>query len=1155
MSTERSHSRGVGSLIGATFILLILLTGYSLFLMNTKEQTTYQNILSEMHQRDLEQMQEAIDFKRITADENGKLHISLRNEGSGTAHVLYMGVFDKQASPEIQTYYDVDLLIDPVETVTYESPIITLVEGGEYEIQLVTEAGNIYSKIFRPGYEVFSDVEISIIANRMWLRDNYPSGFYVNKGNYLSGDVPGSVQQVDGDYLSVGSTPTSGATSSYYPTAFSLLCDTSHLSGSLSDLTADDGNRMKFESAETNITSQYSPSDALPLEPTRVISGDPSAIKVDDGVYMSFSSYISATSTTSPSKAFISYRSNDGSGASYPKIRDFNGSWSSESELSDAGGNIMHVRMAYCTKMDRYNERIVVTLGDDRLLDAYVFNGSSWSHSSFGRMSGEAYRPFDVAYEGTSGRALVVYGNDISDNTKDLSYRIWNGTAWSDELYIDDTGSSDSTIEYRWINLETNPTAGSNEIGMVAIDNNNNDANAAIWNGSNWVNWQEITGSVSITDQECVAITYEYSTGYLMAVAGQGNLIAWSRYTSSWSTPSTFDVNTGSSNNMGWLTLKSHKVSGSNRLMLLSLDDAEDACAADWTGSDWGTAELLDTRLDTRDCRCLDGEWEPTGTTFLVVAGDRNRDWLSYKIWTPSGGWTPPSADSWNTFIGLTTDQQWIQIRADPRGVGNTRLLIATLDDRRDLVITTWDGTVMTDQIEVTTNVGIDNTEAFEIAFQLFGDPIEYTGNMEVTGSSNLYDWNELTWTVDSSYSTGSASITLQLYNYSEGAYPSSGDGYISYTSSSTPNTDETRIQVITSNPNYFKDTNGNWSLKLTAVKASDVQFDLNLDFVKFKTTTFNQACIVEFTGSSNTNAWQYLVWMVDSRWSRANIDVTLQLYDYDLDAYSVSGDGYISYVSSTTPNTDELKLVNITSTPWKFRDTNGEWKLKITGLKRSPSSYDLDVDLVSFTPTSGADVASTEYTFTGISTESPGDLCLKMVSDHTTSYVGVDVCFWNYVTSSYASSGQGYLYYTSTVANESIWLNITSGASSYINGGESKVRITSTYPSLVVQNVNLLKLDYSNILTAVPFNTTVSYLIKVLDETTGEPRPCISITLFSNGTTVEFEGLGNPAYVFTDEEGTYELELRSSTVGGETFKLYVLVGSVAAEKNIAQLP
>ena len=70
--------------------------------------------------------------------------------------------------------------------------------------------------------------------------------------------------------------------------------------------------------------------------------------------------------------------------------------------------------------------------------------------------------------------------------------------------------------------------------------------------------------------------------------------------------------------------------------------------------------------------------------------------------------------------------------------------------------------------------------------------PSTYTVQIELTGSSNTQDWQSLTWTVNSAFTTATVNATLQLYNYYTGQYPTSGDGYITYTSSSTPNTDET---------------------------------------------------------------------------------------------------------------------------------------------------------------------------------------------------------------------------------------------------------------------------------------------------------------------------------------------------------------------------
>jgi hypothetical protein len=116
--------------------------------------------------------------------------------------------------------------------------------------------------------------------------------------------------------------------------------------------------------------------------------------------------------------------------------------------------------------------------------------------------------------------------------------------------------------------------------------------------------------------------------------------------------------------------------------------------------------------------------------------------------------------------------------------------------------------------------------------------PIQHTVEVEFTGSSNTDDWTQLIWAVDSAWTTPSVTVTLQLYNYNLGQYPTSGDGYISYTSSGTSNTDETKSQTITSNPTYFRDTSGNWKIKVKGVKSTTTQFDFKADLVKYETKT-----------------------------------------------------------------------------------------------------------------------------------------------------------------------------------------------------------------------------------------------------------------------------------------------------------------------------
>jgi hypothetical protein len=138
---------------------------------------------------------------------------------------------------------------------------------------------------------------------------------------------------------------------------------------------------------------------------------------------------------------------------------------------------------------------------------------------------------------------------------------------------------------------------------------------------------------------------------------------------------------------------------------------------------------------------------------------------------------------------------------------------------------------------------------------------------------------------------------------------------------------------------------------------------------------------------------------------------------------------------------------------------------------------------------------------------------------------------------------------------NESVTITVSSGVNAYISSGEVKMRITSQFSNVFTQNINKVSLDYSHITPTIPFDTWQTYIIKLIDTDTGEPRPFIGLTIFADGSTVMFDGEPNPENVFADSSGRYFVALKSSVWSGETFKLHVFVGSVAAEKTVVQAP
>jgi len=125
-----------------------------------------------------------------------------------------------------------------------------------------------------------------------------------------------------------------------------------------------------------NVTNNYFPSGYSLLGSTGYLSGSLSGLQADDGVYMNLRSYVSATSSTSKTDAFIAYRSNTASGLNYPKNSLWDGdiaAWGSPSEMATAGSQVRLVRTAVCPIRTRALEKIVVTLSDDGLSGCLCF--------------------------------------------------------------------------------------------------------------------------------------------------------------------------------------------------------------------------------------------------------------------------------------------------------------------------------------------------------------------------------------------------------------------------------------------------------------------------------------------------------------------------------------------------------------------------------------------------------------------------------------------------------------------------------------------------------------------------------------------------------------------------------------------------------------
>jgi hypothetical protein len=216
-----------------------------------------------------------------------------------------------------------------------------------------------------------------------------------------------------------------------------------------------------------------------------------------------------------------------------------------------------------------------------------------------------------------------------------------------------------------------------------------------------------------------------------------------------------------------------------------------------------------------------------------------------------------------------------------------------------------------------------------------FTYPSQYTCEVEFTGTANTEPWTKLNWTIDSSFTTDSVTATLQLYNYQTGSYPTSGDGYLS---DAIGTIDIAKTQTITTNPTYFQDASGNWKIKVKGVKSTNSQFDFRADWIEFKSTYYSQyTASTEFTFlNMDTQMPTQLNFTIVCEYDTANVNMTIQVWNYSSSTYVTSGEGYTTYFSS---GSNETRLLSINTNP-QFYTSNGNAKIKITGVKSTTSQY-----------------------------------------------------------------------------------------------------------------------------------------------------------------------------------------------------------------------
>jgi len=252
-----------------------------------------------------------------------------------------------------------------------------------------------------------------------------------------------------------------------------------------------------------------------------------------------------------------------------------------------------------------------------------------------------------------------------------------------------------------------------------------------------------------------------------------------------------------------------------------------------------------------------------------------------------------------------------------------------------------------------------DQTRAINIML-----PSEFTLEVEFTGTSNTATWIQLFWTIDSCWTIANVNVTLQLYNYNSGSYPTSGDGCISYISSAIPNTEETKTQTIVTNSTHFRDSSGNWKIKVKGVKITTTQFDFKADWIEFKTNTADYYSL-DIAGAFAIDISTYPLAYIQTieiqlryRTDDAGEKWYLKAYNWSSSTYSDSG---FNSTAGHTPTTGwDYYAVNLTDEWRSYAQDNGTIYVKFVDEGADSNQTTVDIDFLGVR----AEIDGTRFTF-----------------------------------------------------------------------------------------------------------------------------------------------------------------------------------------------
>ncbi len=153
-------------------------------------------------------------------------------------------------------------------------------------------------------------------------------------------------------------------------------------------------------------------------------------------------------------------------------------------------------------------------------------DGKNWIADWTASVGDSNVARFDIAYEQTTGRAVIAYRGRILGNKSTFYYRTWSGGAWSGQLERTNGPTSGNIIA---IKMAARPN--SNQLGLAYLDDTRS-GSAAFWNGSSWQYYgNRITNNATVytgfngiyPPMRGMDVSFEALSGDMLVVMGENS--------------------------------------------------------------------------------------------------------------------------------------------------------------------------------------------------------------------------------------------------------------------------------------------------------------------------------------------------------------------------------------------------------------------------------------------------------------------------------------------------------------------------------------------------------------------------------------------------------------------------------------------------------